>query len=437
MNETASEKTPVLMQELRAATAPAHAGLDGAPFFQALSAGELPLESYVGQLRALSVIHGVLEEALSTCADARVGSVWSDDMRKLPLLQQDLRHFEPQLVKDLKEAIVAAMAVETDIRLRLLERPLSLIGYHYVLEGSTLGAQVLRPMVARTFKLTDDGLAYLSSYGSEVRVRWARLGSRVNALSLTPTERKEVVEAAVACFAKLAALFGTLYPVTSESKTLLATSINPEAGRHPVPDDPREIEAAVRAGDRCWQAFPYCEQRFGERGRRFSRSDAAWKATLYRLPKEQILEQVWWLGRLLAARGLPTVMLQVTLEILVEELSRAVPERSAEYARLLRASADLLASRRAHLTDDQLQVLATDFDRAVGPSLSARLPRTALLLGCAVTDELAGCEGAVSSLRPWMIDAARFPPEWVAAVEATLIRAREFTRLNSSTRNLP
>jgi hypothetical protein len=52
-----------LIEELKAATFPAHARLQTAPFFQALAACQLPLESYVGQLRALSVIHGVLEQA--------------------------------------------------------------------------------------------------------------------------------------------------------------------------------------------------------------------------------------------------------------------------------------------------------------------------------------------------------------------------------------
>ena len=83
-----------VMDELKAATFLAHASLQTAPFFQALVACRLPLESYVGQLRALSVIHGVLEQALESCADERVASVWNRDMRKLPLLQDDLHYFE-------------------------------------------------------------------------------------------------------------------------------------------------------------------------------------------------------------------------------------------------------------------------------------------------------------------------------------------------------
>ena len=70
-----------LMEELRAATCLAHSKLQTAPFFQALAACQLPLESYVGQLRALAALHGVLEQALESSPEERVASVWNPDMR--------------------------------------------------------------------------------------------------------------------------------------------------------------------------------------------------------------------------------------------------------------------------------------------------------------------------------------------------------------------
>ena len=153
-----------LMEELRAATYLAHARLQTAPFFEALAACQLPLESLVGQLRALSVIHAVIEQALESCPDVRVASVWHSDMRRLPRLQQDLRYFEPRAVADLKEAAAAALVAADHVRLRSAEYPLTLLGYVYVLEGSMLGAVVLRPLYARAFLLTDrEGLSYFDS----------------------------------------------------------------------------------------------------------------------------------------------------------------------------------------------------------------------------------------------------------------------------------
>ena len=418
-----------LMEELKAATFLPHARLQAAPFFQALAACQLPLESYVGQLRAMAAIHGVLEQAVESCPDKRVAAVWNRDMRKLPLLAQDLRYFEPRAVADLKEAVDAALKTAEHVRLRSLEQPPALLGWIYVLEGSTLGAQVLRPLYARAFLLADDeGLAYLRPYGMAVHARWTQYQQRMNALQLSAEEHAQVAEAASGFFAQLEAVFQALFPFQPESRTFLVTSINPEAGRHPVPADAREVQASLRAADLCWHRFPYYEHRYGERGRRFARSDAAWQATLGQYEPAQILQQVRWLGRVLAGRGMPTLLLKEQLEILAAELAAAVPGKKSEYEKLSQAAAQLGDARRRHLADDQSQLIAAGFDRAVGPEWSARFPQTGALLGSAVADELEGSEDAVESLRSWLTDASRFPPEWIAAVETTLDQARQQAR---------
>jgi hypothetical protein len=269
-------------------------------------------------------------------------------------------------------------------------------------------------------------------YGQQLtlveELKWTQYQQRMNALDLSAGDRERVVQAAGGLFVQLETVFQALYPFRPESKTFLVTSINPEAGRHPIPADAREVQASLRAADRCWHRFPYLAQRYGERGWRFARSAAAWQATLYPYDSALIGQQVRWLGRVLAARGMPTVLLQAQLEILVEDLTSAIPEKQAEYAKLLRATAELHDARSRHLTDEQFEEIAGQFDRAAGPEWSTRLPHTGALLVCAVVDELDGYDGAVDSLRPWLTDAVRFPAEWVAAVEATLDEARRHTR---------
>jgi heme oxygenase len=418
-----------LMEELKAVTFLAHARLQALPFFQALAACQLPLESYVGQLRALAIIHGVLERALDNCPDAWVAAVWNRDMCKLPQLQQDLRFFEPRAVADLKETVEAALKTAEQLRVQSREQPLALLGWLYVLEGSTLGAVVLRPLFARAFLLTgEDGLAYLHGYGRSVYTRWSGYQQRMNALDLSADKRDEITQAANNFFSQLETVFKALYPFQPESKTFLVTSINPEAGRHPVPADAREVQASLRAADICWQRFPYFEHRYGERGRRFARSDAAWLATLYQFEPAQILQQVRWLGRVLAARGMPTLLLQVQLEILAEELAIAIPEKKSAYEKLAQAAGELGAARRRHLSDEQVQTLAAGFDHAVGAEWSEKLRHTGALLVAAVADEREGGAGAVESLRHWMTDAVRFPAEWIASVQATLTQAEAQAR---------
>ncbi len=423
-----------LSEALKAATASDHNRLHDAPMFAALTAGQLPLESYVGQLRALTIIHGVLEPALDGCLDERIAAVWRRDMAKLPMLYQDLRYFEPRGVADLQASVAAALSTAEWLRLQSVECPLSLLGCLYVVEGSTLGAAVLRPLITRAFRLRgNEGLAYLNPYGDGAPVHWSPFQQRMNALTLSAAERGQICEAASGFFKQIETIFRALYPFAPESKTRLVTAINPEAGRHAVPADAREIQASLRAGDCCWERFPYFEARYGERGRRFSRSDAAWKATLCQFEPAQIRQQVQWLGRVLAGRGMPTFLLQDQLEFLVRELSAAVPEKKSAYENLLPAAAELAAMRRLHLSDAQLQRIADDFDAAAGPEWSARFPRTGKLLGGAVADELTGHALAVESLRSWMTDPDRFPAVWIAAVDAALIQARQLARLTANT----
>lgn len=49
------------MDRLRIETRDQHIRVEALPFFAALTAGELPLASYVGLLRALSVVYEVFE----------------------------------------------------------------------------------------------------------------------------------------------------------------------------------------------------------------------------------------------------------------------------------------------------------------------------------------------------------------------------------------
>ena len=414
------------MQELKAGTFAPHARVQAAPFFAALASCQLPMESYVGQLRALAIIHGTLESALENSTEARVAAVWRPEMRKVPLLQQDLRYFEPRAVADLKDSVEAALKISGNLRLLALETPLALLGWLYVLEGSTLGAEVLRPMFARAFLLAgQEGLAYLHSYGPAVAARWEEFRQRMNALTLSAEERQQIVAAAADFFKQLETIFRALYPFSASAKAYLVTSINPDAGRHAIPAEPGEVQAAIRAGDLCWERFPYFEARYGERGRRFARSDAAWQATLYQFEPVQISQQIRWLGRVLAGRGMPTILLEVQLEILVAELAVAFPAKKSEYERLLPAAAELHEIRRRHLADEQVHAIASEFDRAVGLEWSARFPHTGTLLACAVADELAGSERAVPTLHSWLTDTTRFPAEWIAAVETALAQARQ------------
>src|SRR4051812_34517008 len=88
-----------------------------------------------------------------------------------------------------------------------------------------------------------------------------------------------------------------------------ASALNPRAGHHLVTADPRELAAVERAGERSWSTWTYYARRYGERGRQFTRSDSAWVATLGGQAADLVDQQIRWLGALLAARGMPRLLL--------------------------------------------------------------------------------------------------------------------------------
>jgi hypothetical protein len=207
-----------------------------------------------------------------------------------------------------------------------------------------------------------------------------------------------------------------------------AARLNPEAGNHAITNDPRELRAALRAGERTRERFPYYQRRYGERGRRFTRSDSAWIVTVAELDPAVAERQLRWLGGLLAARGMPRWLLEVHLEVLHAELVAAAPEKKAAYDTLLRVAAIFRNERVSHLDEGTSLDLVRTFDSRVGSAAAHGLPEAGELLVAAVADERAGQPRAVSSLVQWLADPERFSANWVAAVSETLAAAREAVR---------
>lgn len=201
-------------------------------------------------------------------------------------------------------------------------------------------------------------------------------------------------------------------------------AINPDAGRHSITEDPRELEAALRAGDESWRQYPYYEWRFGERGRRFGHSDSAWIVGLTQYGQQTVDQQIRWLGSLLSPRGIPQWLLEQHLAVVYDALTAAVPERQEAYAVLRGAAAMLSDSRRTHLPDDTLQALDTAFEQQVGEEWRERRKGIGSLLAAAVADEKAGITRAVSNLEEWLTNPAQFSPEWIRAVRETIRIAR-------------
>ena len=414
------------MALLKTGTAAYHAKLESLPYFGELIAHQLPLECYVNQLRALGVIHNALEEQLAASANQQIADVWEDGLRKLPLLLEDLDFFAPRIPSDNSPTIEIALSIADKIRMRGIEQPLSLLGYLYVMEGSTLGNQMHQPDITKSYQLDGlDGSRYYSSYKGAVTTHWQQFTARMNQALDDPAAFTVVVDAAHEAFAGLELLYKALFPLQSGGSRFHVVRINLEAGNHPIPADKREIEAALKASDRCWNAYPYYQNRYGARGKRFSDSDTCWLATLPSLDQISLQKQVDWLCRLLAPRGMPSLMLESLLEYLAVELTRAVPENQALFDKLLKSSQKLKERRLKHIEETVYSQLAEDFEQSVAIDMMKGFENTGLLVLSAVIDEHNGIPGGPSGILNWLIDPARFPKPWIAAVEQTINKAKK------------
>jgi hypothetical protein len=223
--------------------------------------------------------------------------------------------------------------------------------------------------------------------------------------------------------------------------------LNPEAGYVSMPEDPREVDAALRAGRVTYRIFPYYSWRYGDRGERFTRSDSAWLARLGRFESTQIRNQVAWLASVLSNRGMPSYLLEVHLRVLSRSLRRADPDRADHHGKLAAAADELRDDRRSRFPEADFLALPDDFAGRLdlGPP---RLVRGAgLLVVAAVADERGGIPRAVESLMEWLgdaevlressrlreaigpeagavLDSVALPGRWGAALEELLAEAR-------------
>lgn len=199
---------------------------------------------------------------------------------------------------------------------------------------------------------------------------------------------------------------------------------NPDAGMHPLPDDPREIMASVHAAARCMARFPYLGVRFGERGDAFARTDSGYLATLVRFPGAYVARQVQWLARVLSSRGMPGWLMEVHLEVLAEELANTMPSNQNDHGKLLDAAAVLGAERRSIVPQADFDRLAARFALQSGDFIA----NFGGLLVSAVCDEARGVERALFSITSWVESCHDFPREWHLAVADLIHQSQRIAR---------
>lgn len=116
------------------------------------------------------------------------------DRNKTALLEKDLKHFG-----------IDPAQVETTKKLPDLSTPSHVFGLRYVIEGSTLGSQVLSKHYKEIFDISpDSGCFFFTGYGKETMMKWKEFQEELLQFSTTKEYcEDDVIESAKSTFAFL------------------------------------------------------------------------------------------------------------------------------------------------------------------------------------------------------------------------------------------
>ncbi|MEM9456448.1 MAG: biliverdin-producing heme oxygenase [Myxococcota bacterium] len=197
--------SPGLMGYLKFMTRIEHARTERTSVGQALMRGRLSIRARALQLWCYAMVLEALEEAIEEGGLATYGRVWEPSMEKRSALDRDLG----ELASELRSipAPVASAAAEVGRRL-MLDRssPARLLGWLYVFEGSTLGAEFL----AERMSASDGrGMNYYRVYGSKTRVQWEAFVVRM-CRWVPITVAGQVVAGAISAFTGVRVLFDAI-----------------------------------------------------------------------------------------------------------------------------------------------------------------------------------------------------------------------------------
>ncbi len=414
------ENQESLHQLLKQQTAELHEKAHSIPYIMNLLKNDIPIESYVGHLRSFAIIYGTLERQLSVSKYSGISRFLNDYSPKLPFILSDIEKFNAKTVKDIIPAVSKALHVADKILMYSEKSPIKLIGFLYTLDGSLNGGSVFKIHLSKVFGLEDHlGISYFASFNEQYKLFWENFTSTLNSGIADKQEKEDILSSAKEIFIDIMGIYESLFPFSEKDLQNHITALNPEAGNFPISTNPLEIEAAIIAGQRCWNEFPYYEQRYGERGKRFTVSDSVWLVNLCELSPDLAFRQVKWLSDYLAHRGMPTITMEFQMECLYQELSGLIPENEPKYNKLLRVSEKLKNNRDIHIDStlfEKSNTLFAEICRSLKIS-GHNMRNTGKLIASSVADQKAGITAPESDFKSWISDPENFSPEWVQAIE--------------------
>ncbi len=181
------------MDLLRESTKDLHSSAEGNQFQHLLGSGKVEKDDYCRYLQQLYVLHKTLGELLQERkAHPALHKIVQDYHFDLTCLKNDLGFFNQ--TAEASQAVPATSELTSAMSRTAAHSPAGLLGYLYVLEGSTNGAKFLAKALRAGLNLPETaGASYFDRYGDKQRERWMKFKEDMNELEFSDEERAELV----------------------------------------------------------------------------------------------------------------------------------------------------------------------------------------------------------------------------------------------------
>jgi heme oxygenase len=186
--------TPTAMQKLRNATRRVHAGVEDA---LPLLDPTLSRARYVEVVQAFQSFYAVLEPRISAVVSTHDSALGIADRAKLPLLARDLVALSAEPVR-----------MGLSVRIPDVHTPSHAIGALYVIEGATLGGQIIGKHLRDRLGIgATTGAAFFTGYAEATRGMWCQFTDHVDHRS--ELDLQVAIETAIETFVTMTHWFAT------------------------------------------------------------------------------------------------------------------------------------------------------------------------------------------------------------------------------------
>lgn len=197
---TISQPAIDILKKIKEATRPHHDRIEQNVWTKGIINNTISKEGYIRLLGKFYGFYVVCEEKIQDSIYWQQQNFAIEARKKIPLLEQDLVCF------GYTRNQIKSLEVCTDIP--TLDHIAQFLGFLYVVEGSTLGGQVLSRQLQKKFTFTSHkGACYFNSYGKEnLKEMWMAFRAvLLKYVKENPAQEKEIIYTAQMTFDKLTA----------------------------------------------------------------------------------------------------------------------------------------------------------------------------------------------------------------------------------------